>query len=333
MDPDRWREIQQIFDHLVDKTPSHRTDYLDMVCEDDLGLRNEVEKLLSVNDEINQAPWLANTTEGQLPQSIGEYSVVRLLGSGAMGKVYLGTNSRGFQYALKLLPHYLVSDEKALLRFEQEARLLSQLSHPNICSLKEVIWLSERPCLILEYCEGLTLRERLEEEMLAPEQVVNILIQIADALASAHQKSVFHRDIKPGNIILSRDDQVKLIDFGIAKYADTKLTATGMILGSPNFMSPEQWRGQSVDGRTDLWSVGVLMHKMLTGSLPFQGENRQQLAVAVLQSQPRPLLYEQDDAQMKSLAEICARLLRKDPERRTASATELICALNRIKFD
>ncbi len=333
MEPQRWSEIQQIFDHLLDKTPSHRKDYLDMVCEDDRDLREQVEKLLRVNDDISHAPWLPITSENDLPESIGQYQINRLLGSGAMGKVYLGTDSLASQFALKLLPSYLVSDKKAIQRFEQEAQLLSRLKHANICGLKEVIWHADQPCLVLEYCRGVTLEDRLSSGVLAPGEVKRISLQIASALDCAHKQSVFHRDIKPGNVILDQQNNVKLIDFGIAKYADTKLTATGMILGSPNFMSPEQWRGQVVDGRTDLWSLGVLMHRMISGDLPFKGDTRQQLAVSVLQSKPRPLLFEAEDKQMQDIASIIFNLLKKNPDSRIATATELILTLEKINHD
>lgn len=330
VDQHRWQQIQGIFDHLSDKSPSHRSDYLDMVCEDDSDLRREVEALLDSHDQLEQgaqdliAPVLQTTIELERPQTVGDYHIVRELGRGGMGVVYLAEHPQYDRVALKLLPRFTVATEEAERRFTQEARVLSNLDHPALCKLFESFTTEEYAAIAMEFIDGKGLDEYLDQAPLPLSRSLNITLDLSEVLAQAHTQGLAHRDIKSSNVLLDQPGRTRLIDFGIAKFADTRLTATGQVLGTPGYMSPEQWQGRGVDYRTDLWSLGILMFELLTASQPFVAEDRFEIANKVL-TEPAPTLPENscDGRNLSAAQAIIDQLLVKDPQQRLQSCMQL----------
>ena len=267
-----------------------------------------------------------------------------------MGEVYLAEDTRlERKVALKIMPLELVKDEKRLLRFEQEARAVSALNHPNIITLHEIGQTRQAHFIVTEFIEGETLRRRLTRSSMELLEVLDVAIQTANALVAAHTAGIIHRDIKPDNIMLRPDGYVKVLDFGIAKLKETSAqrvtpkvesqnttirtpvkTEPGIIIGSPNYMSPEQARGFVVDERSDIFSLGVMVYEMAVGKRPFQGETLTDLIVAILTKEPRPISEFLPDAPEK-MDRILAKALAKDLNARYQTATEMLVDLKRVK--
>ncbi len=340
MTPERWQRIQDMFDHLHDKSPSHRRDYLAMTCEGDEALRVELESLLKHHDALEQTQWLKEGTQNQTcsidGDLLGRYRIKSLLGEGGMGRVYRAEMD-GVQFALKVLPGNLLTNEHAQTRFAHEADTLSQIRHPNICNLVEVFRSSaDDLVIVLEYSPGRSLQDILSQK--AKQSLafsLEVIDQLTSALHQAHARNIFHRDIKPGNILVEGYPQeqpiVKLIDFGIAKHADTHLTRTGMLIGTPSYMAPEQWQGKTVGAATDIWALGVLLIKMVTGSLPFSGDNSfekmEDILKRDLSAQFDRIAQECGDA----FASLLAVMLTKDPTQRLHSCIELSRRIKKIR--
>ena len=220
----------------------------------------------------------------QAGSRLGPYEVVSRIGAGGMGEVWLATELRlGRKVALKLLPADLTQDPNRILRFEQEARAASALNHPNVCTIHALGETSDgQHYIAMEYVERETLRQRLATSRLSPREALDIAIQVAAALSVAHTAGIVHRDIKPENVMLRPDGVVKVLDFGLAKLAPVVLdaapthlgvnTEAGVVMGTPAYMSPEQTRGEELDVRTDIFSLGVVLYEMATGVLPFRGK-------------------------------------------------------------
>lgn len=330
LDAEQWQRVNEIFDHIVDKSPSHRADYLDMVCEGSDAIRSEVERLLAASDAIDEEGSIAESflkAATGPPDSVGAYALDDLLGQGGMGEVYAATHPQHGDVALKLLPKFFVQEPTARQRFENEARILKELEHPSLCKLYEYFVTDDYACIAMEHVQGAELSTLLKAGPVTHRQALRIVSQLASVLAAAHAAGITHRDVKPGNVIVTGDDlaHVKLLDFGIAKFADLKLTATGQAIGSPRYMSPEQWRGEPVDQRTDLWSLGVLWHEMLAGERPFDGNEMMDVVAAVLTAAPAELPSRSvDGVRLAAVAEVIARLLAKDPAKRVSSCAELL---------
>src|SRR5206468_3967448 len=237
-------------------------------------------------------------------QSIGHYQIESLLGVGGMGQVYLTRDERlGRKVALKLLPEHLTADETQLSRFKAEARSASALNHPNILTVYEIGTEGNRHFIATEFIEGITLRASLTRERMNLHDALEIAVQVASALAAAHQTGVVHRDVKPENIMLRPDGYVKVLDFGIAKLAEQEVPVTmaeeealllvetnlGSILGTVRYMSPEQARGAHVDKTTDIWSLGVVLYEMVSGHAPFSGDTPKEVMSSILEKEPPPL--------------------------------------------
>jgi len=240
-----------------------------------------------------------------LGKTISHYLVLDVIGKGGMGMVYKAEDTRlGRTVALKFLPEELTGDRAAVERFQREARAVSVLNHPNICTLHDIDSADGRLFLVMEYVEGGNLRERIQKKPLGLVQLLDLAIQIANALDAAHLGRVVHRDIKPANICVTSQGHVKVMDFGLAKVlaaADgpegssqmatltlDPVTSKGSAVGTPAYMSPEQARGEELDNRTDLFSFGAVLYEMATGGSPFQGSTMALTFAAILNQSPNP---------------------------------------------
>jgi len=223
-----------------------------------------------------------------IEQSISRYNIIKKLGAGGMGEVYLAEDTRlQRQVALKLLPVHLIGDQDSMRRFRQEARAVSALNHPNILTLHEIGEADGYHFIVTEFIEGQTLRSHLTQSRMAVGAALDIAIQATSALVAAHAKGVVHRDIKPENIMLRHDGYVKVLDFGLAKLTERRVvdsenstwavTQPGLVMGTLQYMSPEQARGQEVDARTDIWSVGLILYEAVSGQAAHKGTSQRGL--------------------------------------------------------
>src|SRR5450432_1115162 len=289
------------------------------------------------------------SSDSRVGQTISHYEITRTLGSGGMGVVYEAHDTRlGRRVAVKFLPESMAQDSQLIERFQREARAASALNHPNICTIHAIEQDGGQHFIVMELLEGQTLGQMITNQPLAMEKLLPMTIQIADALESAHAKGIVHRDIKPANLFVSDRGQVKVLDFGLAKIEpvvssgaagadmDTMigggLTTAGAAVGTVLYMSPEQARGQLVDARTDLFSLGTVMYQMASGKMPFQGDTSAMIFDAILNRDPAPMT-EENPAVPPEFGRILSKLLEKDRSLRCQSATELKTDLSRLKRD
>ncbi len=271
-------------------------------------------------------------------ERFGPYDIVGPLGSGGMGIVYRARDTRlGREVALKTLPPSSLSDPARLQRFEQEARAASALNHPNVLAVFDVGREGDTPFLVTELLEGQTLRERIAEGRLSPRKVIELAMQVAQGLAAVHEKGIVHRDLKPDNVFLTRDGQLKILDFGVARTTEglapvagtLPLTQSGAVMGTAGYMAPEQVRGRPADARSDLFALGAIIYECLTGQMAFPGETPVERGYAILNGDPKELDAHRVNVP-PALARVMRRCLDKNPEQRFQHARDLLYALEAI---
>jgi serine/threonine protein kinase/cephalosporin-C deacetylase-like acetyl esterase len=262
----------------------------------------------------------------------GKYKIIKVIGQGGMGVVYRAEDIKlNRSVALKFLPQELIQDEEASERFVLEARAAAALSHPNICTIHEIDEQEGKSFISMEYVEGQSLKERIDRGSLRAEEALNITIQIAEGLEEAHKKGIIHRDIKCANIMITEKGQAKILDFGLAKVkGGTLLTREGTTLGTVAYMSPEQAKGQEVDYRSDIWSLGVVMYEMLSGQLPFQGDREASILYSVVHEEPKSLKAMKRGLPPE-LQQIINRALKKNPGSRYSSVADMLKDLRKYQ--
>jgi len=356
MSPERWRKVEAIFLAALERPSQERAAFLGKVCDDDVELRVQVEAMLAADGQSNLidarvsevAADLLLAAKGSLEpgQTFNHYQVIRELGRGGMGQVYLAHDSRlDRPVALKLLPHTFSKDPERVRRFQQEARVVSALNHPYIITIHDIGETDGLRFIVTEFIDGETLREIIARDERNLNGILKIIIQVAEALAAAHSVGIVHRDIKPENIMVRSDGYVKVLDFGIAKtnqelalddsFAEIQpsslvVTTPGVLLGTVKYMSPEQARGEMVDARSDIFSLGVVLYEAVTGRALFKGETRGDLLAAIAEKNT-PVVSEYLTGVPTQLQRIIARALGKNLSERYQTAKEMARDLERLR--
>jgi serine/threonine protein kinase/Tol biopolymer transport system component len=351
--PERWRAITEIFHQAIGRAAPEREAYLAKACQADPSMRPEVEAMIAAHEDDatfgDSLVGAAASPELGAGTLLGAYRIESLIGAGGMGEVYRARDTRLDRIvAIKILPPQLRQSPELQARFEREARLVSQLAHPNICMLHDVGRQDTVDFLVMEYVEGESLAARLEKGRVPFTQALEIGIDIAAALAHAHRQGIVHRDLKPSNVMLTKTG-AKLLDFGIAKaHANpaslapdsslstrnprfqapdaTKLTATGTILGTVQYMAPEQVEGRLADARADIFALGGVIHEILTGGKAFQGQTQASIIGAILRDDPPPISSIQP-LSPPALDFVVRKCLAKAPDDRWQSAHDVMSQL------
>ncbi len=295
MEQERWQEIQAIFDTVLASEPALREQTLRAACQNDEELEREVRALLAADAQAGDF-WEAFSLPGvekqeaqpKLQADFGPYQFQEKIGQGGMGIVYKVWDTRLERpVALKCLSPQLHLDERGRLRFVSEARAASRLDHPNICLIYDIGTTPDAQMYFTMPCyEGRSLKEIIAKGPMAVHDAVQLLLQVCAGLQAAHRQQIFHRDIKPDNIIVTHEGVAKILDFGVAKVSGVEITGSGVAIGTVAYMSPEQLRGDKVDHRTDIWSAGVVFYEMITGVRPFQGKTPYEIIYQVMNNQP-----------------------------------------------
>ena len=304
MDPERWKQIDNLLQSALNHSAATRDDFLRKACVGRPEMEAEVRTLLQAHQQAGsflESPAMETATRGEaghllageqnenaslLGETVAHYRIVAKLGGGGMGVVYRAEDLRLHRFvALKFLPQEIAQDPNTLARFEREARAASALNHPNICTIYGVEEYNHQPVIVMELLEGESVRDTIRQGVVSTEKILEFALQISDALEAAHAMGIIHRDIKPANLFITGRGNAKILDFGLAKVAPTPranssetatiedaLTDAGSPLGTVSYMSPEQVRAQNLDARTDLFSFGIVLYEMATGKQPFRGE-------------------------------------------------------------
>ncbi len=350
----QWQKVKKIFDNALQQKPENRLDYVKTACGNDKNLLNEIESLLASlgkADDFLENPAIeevADVIENEAKKlepgkSFGHYEIIKQIGAGGMGEVYLAKDKKlDRQVAVKILNEKFSQHESNLQRFVQEAKAASSLNHPNILVIHEIGETDNTHFIVSEYIEGKTLRQIIKSSELNLNEILDISIQIANALSTAHQAHIVHRDIKPENIIIRPDGYAKILDFGLAKLVEQKIigldeetikqneTAKGIILGTVNYMSPEQAKGEKVDERTDIFSFGEVIYEMIAGKTPFQGDSISETFANLIKAEPQPLLRFTANVPIE-LELIVFKMLKKKKDERYQTVKDLLVDLKALK--
>ena len=342
-----WNKVEELLNQALSLEFPQQQVFLDSI--EDRTLREEVSSLVfagqkvpgpHVEEIIQHTIGTAALQVSLEGKKFGSYEINRLLAIGGMSEVYLARDTRLHRsVALKLLPPEFHAGEELLARFEREARVASALNHPNIVTIYEIAENDGHVYIATEYVEGISLHEYAASHSLAIADVLRIGEQIASALAVAHQAGIVHRDIKPSNIMVRPDGLIKVLDFGLARTTDVlasgasplgiaPMTVAGTVLGTPRYMSPEQARGRTVDGRSDLWSLGAVLYELLTGRPAVSEEELLDILIAVTQRSPDPL----PASISPGIQAMVYKLLAKDPAERHQSAADVLRDLQSLRF-
>ncbi len=354
MDPQRWKQVDDVLQSVLDRAPQDRDAFLRQACAGDAALEREVRSLLTLDQPAagfleRPAMEIAaraiarqhadDSGDFEIGATVSHYRIVGKLGGGGMGVVYKAEDTRLQRFvALKFLSREFARDPQALSRFQREARAASALNHANICTLHDIAHDSGVDYLVMEYVEGKPLDKLITSKGLSLSKAIGYATQIASALAVAHAAGIVHRDIKPANVIVTPEGQVKILDFGLAKLAEhmlpgspaateeLTLTRSGAILGTVSYMSPEQAAGLEVDHRSDIFSLGIVLYEMLAGRRPFQGKSQVDLLHAIIYEPLPPA-----GSISPRLEEILEKALEKDPKDRYQHAADLSLDLRRVE--
>jgi predicted ATPase/tRNA A-37 threonylcarbamoyl transferase component Bud32 len=350
MSSERWERTKEILEQALQLESEKRRDYLDSECRADLDMRREVESLIASHDQAGSqflraaAPEVLQLTPSRALTSgarLGPYQILSPLGAGGMGEVYRALDTRlGRNVALKVLPERYSQNPDLRQRLEREARAVSKLSHPNICTLHDIGHQQGVDFLVFEFVEGKTLRQLLASGVLSMRKVIPVAVQIADGLAHAHELGVIHRDLKPENLMVS-NETVKILDFGLAKLvldgeelsescATALQTELGMVLGTVGYMSPEQASGRALDFRSDQFSFGLVLYELATGTRAFQRKTQAQTLLALVQEEPEPMGSLNPEIP-PPFCWVVERCLAKEPEKRYFSTRDLARDLAAIR--
>jgi len=361
--PERWQQISRIFKSAISLDNEARAAYVAEKCGGDELLRSEVEKLIGAHERASDENFIGgraaedgvvlivDEVEEQQPrltkgQQFGSYVVLDRLGAGGMGEVYLAKDSRLERtVALKVLSPDVSEDKRRMQRFRQEAKVASSLNQSNILTIYEFGEVEGLTFLATEFIDGETLRDHLRGKRLKLAETLDIAIQVLAALDAAHEARIVHRDIKPENVMIRRRDHVvKVLDFGLAKVTEKKSTnltgleteaptavktAPGLLMGTINYMSPEQAQGQTVDERTDIWSLGVMLFEMVTGLMPFGGPTSSHTLVQIIEKDV-PAFPKAADAPPE-LQRIIRKAMAKNPDERYQTAKDLAVDLKSLR--
>ena len=350
---ERWAKVKAVYQAALDEEPAERAAFVREACGKDDGLRGEVESLLAYGGAAEAflespaiemtARELGSAVRTLVGRTLSHYTVERLLGAGGMGEVYLARDPRlDRPVALKILPVDLAANPDRMHRFVREARSASALNHPNVATIYD-IGESDGICFIaMEYIEGSTVADAIAGRPMTATAIIDIAMQVSEALDAAHEKRITHRDIKPANLMITPQGRVKVLDFGIAKTTASDYvpadnaptvatsTAVGAVIGSLAYMSPEQVAGRDVDARSDIFSLGTALYEMATGRLPFTGSTKEETINRILHAQPESVMRLNDQISPE-LERITLTCLEKSRERRYQSATRHPGDLRRLK--
>lgn len=356
MAAEKWSQVKEILDAAIRQKPEDRAAFLDEACDGNETVRREVESLLSSFGKadgfmempaVGRAGHEVTVEMTPLPAGlvIGDYEIIRRLGEGGMGVVYLAKDRKLDRHvAIKVLNKKYERHEENVRRFVQEAKAASALNHPNILTIHQIGEFEGSQYIVSEFVDGATLRDTFNKANLDPSVVLDVATQIASALAAAHAAKIIHRDIKPENIVVRDDGYVKVLDFGLAKLLPSQVstiglddktkkqneTAQGVILGTVSYMSPEQAKGEPVDERTDIFSLGVVMYEMIAGRTPFAGNSTPETFANLINKRPEPLERFAPEVPA-GFSSIVARMLEKDRRDRYQAMTEVVGELKSLR--
>jgi serine/threonine protein kinase/tetratricopeptide (TPR) repeat protein len=337
MTSDRFERLKHVVMTAAGLSGEDRTTFLNDACKGDPTLRREAEEILAHQDDYPhvleaRAVIPIPAQDPLVGQEVSHYRILEKLGEGGMGVVYKAEDTRLRRHvALKFLARDLVATDQLRERLIREARTAAALDHPNICTVHDVKEADGKTFIVMAYVEGESLRDKLSSRQLEPAQAVDIALQVAQGLGAAHAKGIIHRDIKPSNIMVTPAGSVKIMDFGLARSAtQAGLTETGMVMGTASYMSPEQARGEHVDHRTDIWSLGAVLHELVTGERPFKGASSEAVLYSILHEEPSPPRGLKADLPGQ-VDTVVANALGKDPERRYQAAAQMADDLTTLR--